>query len=229
MKTMALTGIREMRMIDSPAPQISNETDVLIKLTHMGICGSDLHLYSTGQIGDKLVKFPFVLGHEGCGMVEQVGTSVTRVRKGDLIAIEPAMPCGECDQCTADRPHTCRKLSFLGSPGQSDGLLSEYIVMPEECCHPLPEGMNSGLGCLAEPLSIGIYAVELAGSLEGKKIAIDYSMYKGDDGWRVYDVAIEGVSVVGNYRSQFNSILNKSSFAELIQKLKEKEKEFDEP
>ena len=172
MKTMALTGIREMRMIDSPAPKISNETDVLIRLTHMGICGSDLHLYSTGQIGDNLVKFPFVLGHEGCGMVEQVGTSVTSVRKGDLIAIEPAMPCGECDQCLAERPHTCRKLSFLGSPGQSDGLLSEYIIMPEGCCHLLPEGMNSGLGCLAEPLSIGIYGVELAGSLKGKNIAI---------------------------------------------------------
>ncbi len=64
---------------------------------------------------------------------------------------------------------------------------------------------------------------------EGKKIAVDYSAYKSDNGWKVYDVAIEGVSVVGNYRSQFNSILNKSSFAELIQKLKTKEKEFDEP
>ncbi len=169
---MALTGIRELKMIETAVPVIRRDTDVLIRMLHMGVCGSDMHLYKTGQIGDTPVRFPFVPGHEGCGVVEKAGEAVSRVRKGDLIAIEPAISCGQCDQCREGRFNTCRNLSFLGSPGQSDGLLSEWIVMPEQCCFPLPEGMDSRLGCLAEPLSIDIYATQLAGSLKGKNVAV---------------------------------------------------------
>ena len=172
MKSMALTGVGRMGMIERPEPRMDKDTDVMIRLMHMGVCGSDLHLYNTGEIGGEKVIFPFVIGHEGSGIVEEVGKAVTRVKKGDIIAIEPAMPCGDCDQCNSNRRHTCRNLRFLGNPDQSEGLLSEFIVMPENSCYALPEGMDPRLGCFAEPLSIGIYAVELAGSLTGKNIAI---------------------------------------------------------
>lgn len=172
MKSMALTGVGKMGIIERPAPVIKNDTDVLIRPLHMGVCGSDLHLYRTGEIGGEKVNFPFVIGHEGSGVVEEVGKAVTRVKKGDSIAIEPAMPCWECDQCRSGRPHTCRNLRFLGNPDQSEGLLSELIIMPEKSCYPLPDGMDPRLGCFAEPLSIGIYSVELAGDLKGKNIAI---------------------------------------------------------
>ncbi len=172
MKSIALTGIGEMGMIQEPDPVILNETDVIVKVTHVGVCGSDMHLYEQGHIGDSWVEYPFVVGHEGTGMVEQVGTGVNHVKPGDRIAIEPAQICGTCDQCLAGRPHTCRKLIFLGSPGQAAGILSEKIVIPGQCCFPLPDHLSNERACLAEPLSISIWAVDLAGLKPDAKIAI---------------------------------------------------------
>ena len=119
MKAMALTGVGQMDMIERPEPLIINDTDVLIRLSHMGVCGSDIHLYRTGEIGGLKVDFPYVIGHEGSGVVEAVGEAVSRVKKGDIVAIEPAMPCGDCDQCINGRPHTCRNIMFLGTPKDS--------------------------------------------------------------------------------------------------------------
>ena len=130
MKSMMLTGIRRMEMHQVPDPEVADDHDVLIKMKVIGVCGSDVHYYTSGKIGSQVVQYPFPVGHEGAGEVVSTGKAVTRVRPGDRIAIEPAMPCRECDQCQAGRPHTCRNLRFLGCPGQADGCLSEYIVMP---------------------------------------------------------------------------------------------------
>jgi len=104
--------------------------------------------------------------------VVETGSSVRRVRTGDIVAIEPAISCHECDQCLAGRPHTCRRLKFLGCPGQAEGCLSEYIVMPEDCCFPLKGGLNADHGSLSEPLSIGIYSLRNAGDIKKSRIAI---------------------------------------------------------
>lgn len=160
MKAMMLTGIRQMEMREVPTPQITHDTDVLIKVTTVGVCGSDVHYYLDGKIGSQKVKYPFTVGHEGAGIVESVGSSVSRVKPGDRIAIGPAMPCWKCDQCLQDRPHTCRKLRFLGCPGQAEGCLSEYLVMPEESCYPIPDKMSLEEAAISEPLSIGVYAVQ---------------------------------------------------------------------
>ena len=138
----------------------------------MGVCGSDIHYYTTGRIGTQVVKFPFTLGHEGAGIVGEVGSSVTRVKPGDRIAIEPAMPCFDCGQCRQGRPHTCRNLRFLGNPGQAEGLLSEYIVMPETSCYPIPDSLTLDDAAITEPLAIGVYAVKQAGDVAGKTIGI---------------------------------------------------------
>ena len=82
------------------------------------------------------------------------------------------MPCGKCDQCLSGRSHTCRKLRFLGCPDQADGCLAEYIVMPENSCFPLPDGLTPDHGALSEPLSIGIYSVKKAGDVRGLKTGI---------------------------------------------------------
>jgi L-iditol 2-dehydrogenase len=103
----------------------------------LGVCGSDIHYYTRGQIGSQIVKYPFTVGHECAGVVMETGEGVTCVSKGDIIAVEPAMWCGKCDQCLSGRHHTCRNLKFLGCPGQAEGSLSEYIVMPETSCYPL--------------------------------------------------------------------------------------------
>jgi L-iditol 2-dehydrogenase len=172
MRAMVLTGIRAMEMRDVPDPKIEAPTDVLIKISRVGVCGSDVHYYTTGRIGVQVVQYPFAVGHECAGVVEAVGTEVTHVRPGDRVAIEPAMPCFECDQCMGGRAHTCRKLKFLGCPGQADGSLSEYIVMPQHCCFPLKDDTTLEQGVLSEPLAIGVYACKLAGDLKGKRIGI---------------------------------------------------------
>jgi L-iditol 2-dehydrogenase len=172
MKAMMLTGIRQMEMKDVPDPVIKSPKEVKIKMSVLGICGSDIHYYTRGQIGSQKVKFPFIVGHEGAGVVIETGSAVKRVKPGDVIAIDPAMPCHECDQCRAGRHHTCRKLKFLGCPGQADGALSEYIVMPEESCFPLSGNLKPDHGSISEPLAIGVYSVKKTGGVKGLKIGI---------------------------------------------------------
>ena len=119
MKSMKLTGIRQMELMEVPKPDIVHDNDVLVKMKTVGVCGSDVHYYVSGKIGSQIVEYPFTVGHEGAGIVEKVGKSVTMVKLGDRIAIEPAMSCGECDQCKAGRPHTCRNLKISWMPSTS--------------------------------------------------------------------------------------------------------------
>lgn len=172
MKSMMLTGIRRMEMMEVPEPMILHDTDVKIRMDVVGVCGSDIHYYTTGRIGSQVVKYPFPVGHEGAGTVVETGRKVTRVKPGTRVAIEPAIPCGKCDQCLSGRPHTCRKLRFLGCPGQAEGCLQEYIVMPESSCFPIPASMTSDQAAISEPLAIGVYAVQQSGSIPGKHIGI---------------------------------------------------------
>jgi len=172
MKAMMLTGIRQMEMLEVPTPAILKNRDVRIKMKTLGVCGSDIHYYVSGKIGSQVVKYPFTVGHEGAGEVEAVGKGVTMVKPGDRIAIEPAMPCWECDQCRAGRPHTCRKLRFLGCPGQAEGSLSEYIVMPETSCFKIPDRMSYDEAAISEPLAIGLYAVRQSIPMEGARVGI---------------------------------------------------------
>jgi L-iditol 2-dehydrogenase len=172
MKSMKLAGIRQMKMMEVPEPSVLKEGEVLIRMKTLGVCGSDIHYYTTGRIGSQVVEYPFTVGHEGAGQVEKVGSGVTRVRKGDRIAIEPSMPCWVCDQCMAGRPHTCRNLKFLGCPGQAEGSLSEYIVMPETSCFPIPDHMSYDEAAISEPLAIGYYAVRQSIPMEGASVGI---------------------------------------------------------
>jgi L-iditol 2-dehydrogenase len=172
MKAMQLTGLRQMDLFNVADPIIKNDTDVLIRMTHVGVCGSDVHYYTTGHIGSQIVQYPFTVGHEGAGIIEKVGSKVSKVKPGDRIAIDPAMPCYTCDQCKAGRFHTCRNLKFLGCPGQAEGCLSEYIVMPETSCYIIPDNLSPEDAALSEPLTIGVYAVKLAQTNPGMNIAI---------------------------------------------------------
>jgi L-iditol 2-dehydrogenase len=172
MKAMMLTGIRLMEMKEVPDPIVAGPKDVKIKMKVLGICGSDVHYYTQGKIGSQKVVYPFTVGHEGAGVVVETGSLVKKVKPGDIVAIEPAMPCRDCDQCKSGRYHTCRKLKYLGCPGQAEGCLSEYLVIPEESCFPLPGKLTADQAAISEPLSIGIYSVKQSGNIRGTKIAI---------------------------------------------------------
>jgi len=169
---MKLTGIRQMEMMEAPTPGIRDDNDVLIRLRVVGICGSDVHYYESGQIGSQVVEYPFTVGHECAGIVEAIGSGVANVKPGDRVAVEPAISCHECDQCKAGRPHTCRKLRFLGCPGQAEGCLSEYIVMPSECCFVVSENVSFDEAAISEPLAIGVYAVQQSASMREARIGI---------------------------------------------------------
>jgi L-iditol 2-dehydrogenase len=172
MKTALLTGIRQMEIRQVPDPKILHDTDVLIRIKMVGACGSDIHYYTSGRIGSQVVQFPFTVGHEAAGIVEQTGKKVTRVKPGQRIAIDPSVFCGHCDQCQAGRENTCRELLFLGCPKQLEGALSEYLVLPEICCFPISKQMTFEQAVLSEPLAIAVYSVERSRPHSGATVAI---------------------------------------------------------
>jgi L-iditol 2-dehydrogenase len=172
MKAIVLTGLDRMEMVELPEPVLDAVHDVLLQVGSVGVCGSDVHYYRTGRIGSQVVRYPYRVGHEFAGTVLAVGPGVTRVSKGDRVAVEPAMSCGACDQCRADRRHTCRNLRFLGCPGQADGCLSERIAMPAACCYPVGPETTLDEAAVAEPLSIGVYSVKQAVPMPGARVAI---------------------------------------------------------
>jgi len=172
MKAAVLTGLGRMELRQVPEPRIEKDTDVLLKIERVGVCGSDVHYFETGRIGSQVVEYPFIVGHECAATVAAVGKAVKHVKVGDQVVVEPAVPCHDCDQCRRGRENTCFGLRFLGTPGQGGGCLSELLVMPEECC--LPSGGNLTLeqGALCEPLAIGFYSVRQARLPSGADIAI---------------------------------------------------------
>ena len=151
-----------MAITEIPNPVLLRDDEVKIKMSTIGVCGSDIHYYAEGKIGTQVVQYPFPVGHECSGIIEQIGENVRKVKVGDLVVVDPSVHCGHCDQCLAGRPHTCRNNKFLGCPGQLDGCLAEYIVMPEFTCFPVTGKMNPVQAALIEPLTIGVYTVKLA-------------------------------------------------------------------
>jgi L-iditol 2-dehydrogenase len=172
MKTFQLTGLRSMALRDVPDPALREPSDVRIRIGAVGVCGSDIHYYTSGRIGCQVVEYPFAVGHECAGTVVETGAAVTQVRVGDRVAIEPAVTCGVCDQCRVGRSNTCRSNRFLGCPGQAEGSLAEYLVLPQQNCIPIDETLSFAAATISEPLAIGIYAVEQSGLPAGTRIAI---------------------------------------------------------
>jgi L-iditol 2-dehydrogenase len=172
MRAAFLTGVRAIEIRETPAPRIVRDDDVIVRSRAVGVCGSDLHYYLSDRVGADKVSYPFIPGHECAGIVEEVGQGVARVKTGDAVVIEPAVSCGACDQCRTGRPHTCRKLLFLGHYGELTGGMAEFVLAPERNCVPLPAKMTVVQGALAEPLSIALYAAGLGGSLRNKAVGV---------------------------------------------------------
>ncbi|MHC4653891.1 MAG: alcohol dehydrogenase catalytic domain-containing protein [Planctomycetota bacterium] len=172
MKAAVLTALRQMELRDVEQPKIQQDTDVLLKIERVGVCGSDVHYYETGRIGRQIVEYPFIIGHECSATVEAIGSSVTRVKVGDQVAVDPAVSCHNCSQCRVGRENTCEDLRFLGCPGQGGGCLCEYIIMPEDSCFPTAGAITLEQAALCEPFSIGVYGVKSAELSQNAKIAI---------------------------------------------------------
>jgi L-iditol 2-dehydrogenase len=172
MKAVVLTGLRQMELRDVPEPKIEKDTDALLKIEMVGVCGSDVHYYETGRIGSQVVEYPFIVGHECAATVVETGKSVTNVKAGDAVAVDPAVSCHECFQCKIGRENTCYNLRFLGTPGQGGGCLCEYIVMSQECCYPTRGALSFEQAVLCEPLSIAAYSVDRAKVSKNANVAV---------------------------------------------------------
>ena len=136
--------------------------DLLLDVTAVGICGSDLHTYLSGQIGDTVATAPLVLGHEAAGRVAAVGPGVAgKWRIGQPVAIDPAIPCGECERCETGDQNLCTKLKFIGLWPQH-GALREQMVHPARTCIALPDSISPVSAALLEPLGVALHAINLS-------------------------------------------------------------------
>ncbi len=172
MKAIVLTDLQKMELREVPEPAVEKDTDVLLKIEKIGICGSDVHYHETGRIGSQVVQYPFIVGHECSATVKAVGSAVTRIKAGDEIVVDPAASCHHCDQCRQGRENTCENLTFLGTPGQGNGCLCEYIVMPQDSCYPTHQKITLEQAALCEPFAIGVYSVRQSKVFHNDKIAI---------------------------------------------------------
>ena len=172
MKVAHFTGLKRLEIVDAPMPRLDRPDAVLLRIDRVGVCGSDVHYYMEGRIGDQALTYPATLGHECAGTVIETGAEVEHLRPGDRVAVDPAMVCGTCDQCRAGRTNTCRNLRFMGGPGEASGALAEYYVLPAENCLPLPDGMALDEAVLVEPLSVGLHAVRLSQIAPTMSVAI---------------------------------------------------------
>jgi len=170
MITSRLYGIRDLRVERAPIPTPGPE-EVLLKIAAVGTCGSDVHYYLEGGIGDAIVTDPITMGHEFSAWVAGLGEGVEGLETGQLYAVEPAIPCGHCEYCEHGHPNLCPNVKFCGTP-PIDGVFAEYAVMPAENCFPLPDGFSPAEGAILEPLGIAIHTVDLAHLKVGQTIAV---------------------------------------------------------
>lgn len=170
MRASRLYGIGDIRVEDLPCPS-PGPGEVLLKVAAVGTCGSDVHYYVEGAIGDQVVTEPIIMGHEFSAWVAELGEGVTGLEIGRLVAVEPAIHCGECECCQHGHPNLCPNVVFCGTP-PVDGVFAEYTVKPAENCFPLPEGFTPADGAMLEPLGIAIHTVDLAHLRPGYTVAV---------------------------------------------------------
>lgn len=166
MKVAEMTGLEQMRFVEKPVPT-PKDNEALIQVEYVGICGSDLHYYEHGRIGDFVVEPPFVLGHEAAGVVMAVGKDVKDLAVGDRVTLEPNVTCGECEFCRSGRYNLCPDVQFFATP-PVDGVFSEYVTHPAHLCFKLPSNVSSKAGALIEPLAVGFHAAVRGGAHPGQ-------------------------------------------------------------
>ena len=170
MKVAVMNGIGKMGFVEREIPQ-PKENEVLVKLEYVGICGSDLHYYETGAIGDYVVEPPFVLGHEPGGVVVEVGENVTHLKVGDRVALEPGKTCGHCEFCKEGKYNLCPDVVFFATP-PVDGVFQEYVAHEADLCFKLPENVSTLEGALIEPLAVGFHAAIQGDAHLGQKAVV---------------------------------------------------------
>lgn len=170
MKVAVMTGIGKMGFEERTIPR-PKSNEVLVKLEYVGICGSDLHYYESGRIGDYIVEPPFVLGHEPGGIVVETGADVKHLKVGDRVALEPGKTCGHCEFCKTGRYNLCPDVVFFATP-PVDGVFGEYVAHEADLCFKLPDNVSTLEGALIEPLAVGFHAAIQGGARAGQNAVV---------------------------------------------------------
>jgi L-iditol 2-dehydrogenase len=149
-----LHAVGDLRVAEEPVPAEGVKGKVLVRVTAVGICGSDLHWWDEGAIGDATLTHPLVLGHEGAGVIAD------GPRRGERVAIDPAIPCETCRACRDGYRNLCYRLRFAGH-GDTDGMMREFMAWPAAQLHPLPDQVSDCDGAMLEPLGVAVHSVDL--------------------------------------------------------------------
>ena len=169
-RTAELTGLRHFeitgRTIPDPGPG-----EVQVRVAAVGVCGSDLHSYSEGAVGDTPCIYPMVLGHEPSGIVEKTGSGVTGWRRGDRAVLEPALYCYHCELCLSGHHNVCANLRFMSNP-EEPGFFREYVNLPAANLGAIPANMSLEQATLVEPLAVVLHSMQFAALRPGETAAV---------------------------------------------------------
>ena len=170
MRVAVLRGAGDVAVEERPVPA-PGPGEVVVRVSSVGVCGSDTHYYEHGRIGRFVVEEPLVLGHEAAGEVAAVGPGVPAARVGQRVSVEPGVPDLTCPQCLAGRYNLCPGMRFFATP-PIDGAFAEYVVVHAAFAHPVPDGMSDDAAALLEPLSVGIWACRRGGVSAGSRVLV---------------------------------------------------------
>jgi L-iditol 2-dehydrogenase len=166
-----LAGVGDLRVVEAPPPPDPGPGEVQVRVEACGICGSDLHYYREGSIGDTPCRYPMVLGHEPAGRVIRAGPGVTGLEPGLFAAFEPAICCGRCESCRSGRHNVCERIQFLSNP-EEPGFFREIVNLPAENVLPLPGNLSAEVATLYEPLAVALNALHLAALRPGEAAVV---------------------------------------------------------
>ena len=164
MRCAVLHAPGDIRVEQRP-DQVVGAGESLVRVTSVGLCGSDLHWFAAGAIGDAAISRPLVLGHEAAGVV------VSGPLAGRSVGLDPALPCGRCRECGSGLEHLCTRMHFAGH-GDTDGGLREFLAWPDRRLHLLPDGYDPASGSLLEPLGVAVHSADLAHLRFGWTVAV---------------------------------------------------------
>jgi len=169
--SFVLRAIKEVTLQDIPKPSINDPYDVIIHVGSTGICGSDVHYWQRGCIGDFILKSPIVLGHESAGTVVEIGSAVKNLKVGDKVAIEPGVPCRHCDYCRSGSYNLCPDTIFAATPPHN-GTLSRFYKTAADYCYPLPDHMTLEDGALCEPVAVAVQICKVGNVRAGQTVVV---------------------------------------------------------
>jgi L-iditol 2-dehydrogenase len=171
-KAAVYYGKDDLRIEEIDVPKIK-PNEVLIKIKAVGICGSDVHFYKEGRIGPYVPKPGHILGHEPAGVIVAVGENVKNRKVGDRVAIEPGIPCGECELCRKGKYNLCKEMLFMTHTNPyREGAFVEYVPQPAQFTYFLNDNVSFEEGAMAEPLSVAMQAIKNGNLKPGESVAI---------------------------------------------------------